>query len=289
MDIKPLVSVLMTAYNRERYIREAIESVLSSTYANFELIIVDDGSSDNTLDIANDYGKKDNRIRVYANERNLGDYPNRNKAASYARGKYLKYVDSDDMIVPETIEIMVDGMERHPEAAIGLASRERFDVKTDYVMLHPLETYRDHFYRTGLLSVSPTFSIIRTDVFVKEHGFWELRNVSDNEFWLRIAGKSPILKFSEGLIVWREHDQQEFRLAPEAYLENNFKILSDKLRDPRCPLTRKEATLILEKEKRSISRELIKHMLKSLNPVKTYKFCKKQDIRFKDLISGLIS
>ena len=92
----PLVSVLMTSYNREKYIGLAIESVLNSTYQNWELIICDDCSSDGTVEIAKSFAKKDARIRVYINERNLGDYPNRNRAAQYAVGTYLKYVDADD-------------------------------------------------------------------------------------------------------------------------------------------------------------------------------------------------
>src|SRR5260370_37746092 len=94
---KPLVSVLMTAYNREKYIAQAIESVLASTYTNFELIIVDDRSTDYSVEIARGYERKDKRVRVHVNEKNLGDYPNRNKAASYAVGKYIRYLDSDDV------------------------------------------------------------------------------------------------------------------------------------------------------------------------------------------------
>ncbi|MBK8712927.1 MAG: glycosyltransferase family 2 protein [Niastella sp.] len=97
----PLVSVLMTAYNRQQFIAEAIESVLASTYQNWELIIVDDGSKDDTVAVTKSYAEKDNRIHVYVNEKNLGDYPNRNKAAFYANGKYLKYLDSDDLIMKE--------------------------------------------------------------------------------------------------------------------------------------------------------------------------------------------
>ncbi|MBN2572301.1 MAG: glycosyltransferase family 2 protein, partial [Ignavibacteriales bacterium] len=82
----PLVSVLMTVYNREKYISEAIESVIKSTFKNWELIIVDDQSKDNSFEIAKCYENKDERIRVFINDKNLGDYPNRNKAASYARG-----------------------------------------------------------------------------------------------------------------------------------------------------------------------------------------------------------
>src|SRR5687768_8103613 len=101
----------MTVFNRENYLKEAIESVLDSTFTNFELIIVDDCSTDNSVAIAKKYAANDQRIRVYVNEQNLGDYPNRNKAAGYATGKYLKYVDSDDKIFPHTLEVMINGME----------------------------------------------------------------------------------------------------------------------------------------------------------------------------------
>src|SRR3954447_2239406 len=108
MGANPLVSILMTAFNREKYIGEAIQSVLDSSYTNLELIIVDDNSTDRTVEIARSYQKKDVRIKVFINERQLGDYPNRNKAASYATGKYIKYVDSDDYIYPRGLEMMVE-------------------------------------------------------------------------------------------------------------------------------------------------------------------------------------
>src|SRR6187200_3447154 len=116
----PLVSVLMTSFNREKYIAEAIQSVLDSEYRNFELIIVDDASKDKTIEIARSFERTDNRIKVSQNSKNLGDYPNRNKAASLASGKYLKYVDSDDKINKNCLSVMVAGMEKFPEAALGL-------------------------------------------------------------------------------------------------------------------------------------------------------------------------
>ena len=125
----PLVSVLMTAYNRANYIALAIQSVLNSTYTNFELIIVDDRSSDNTLEIAKQFGITDDRIKIYSNEINLGDYPNRNKAAGYASGKYLKYVDADDYIYPFGLEILVTSMENFPDAAWGLCSIQQHQFK----------------------------------------------------------------------------------------------------------------------------------------------------------------
>src|SRR6186713_1635409 len=106
-DAQPLVSVLMTSYNREKYISDAIESVLASTYVNFEVIVVDDCSKDRTVELARSYAERDSRIKIYENEKNLGDYPNRNRAATYAKGKYLKYIDADDYIYPWGLELLI--------------------------------------------------------------------------------------------------------------------------------------------------------------------------------------
>ena len=113
----PIASILTTVYNREKYIAACIDSVLASSYQDWELIIVDDVSTDASVAIAQSYEQKDPRIKVYVNEKNLGDYPNRNKAASYAKGKYLKYLDADDIIYPHGLEVMVHTMEQFPEAA----------------------------------------------------------------------------------------------------------------------------------------------------------------------------
>ena len=79
------VSILTTVYNRDKYLSACIESVLANSYQDWELIIVDDVSSDASVVIARAYEQKDARIKVYVNDKNLGDYPNRNKAASYAK------------------------------------------------------------------------------------------------------------------------------------------------------------------------------------------------------------
>ncbi len=97
----------MTAYNRQKYIAEAIESVLSSSFTNFELLIFDDGSTDNTIQITESYVKRDKRIQLFQNPVNLGDYPNRNAAAAKAKGKYIKYLDSDDYFLEGGLEYCV--------------------------------------------------------------------------------------------------------------------------------------------------------------------------------------
>ena len=118
----PIVSVLMTAYNRERYIAAAIDSVLGQTFEDFELIVSDDASSDRTVAIADAYARRDPRIRVTVNPRNLGDYPNRRQAASLARGEFLNYHDSDDIMYPHCLAVMIDAIKSAPTAAFALSA-----------------------------------------------------------------------------------------------------------------------------------------------------------------------
>ena len=129
MSLPPIVSILTTVYNREKYLAACIDSVLASSYQDWELIIVDDVSTDTSVAIAKSYEQKDARIKVYVNAKNLGDYPNRNKAASYAKGKYLKYLDADDVIYPHGLEVMVHTMEQFPEAGLGISQKVAEDIK----------------------------------------------------------------------------------------------------------------------------------------------------------------
>ena len=207
---QPLVSVLMTVYNREEFISDAIESILNSTYDNFELIIVDDRSTDKSFQIAKSYQEKDNRIKLYINENNLGDYPNRNQAAAHATGKYLKYVDADDMIYPYGLEILVYYMEQFPEVAYGLCSLEQ-DIKKIYPLkLSAKETYQRHYLQgISVFHKAPLSSIILRSVFEKEGGFSNVRHFGDSDFWHRLSQKYPVLLMPHGIAWYRKSDGQE--------------------------------------------------------------------------------
>ncbi len=251
---KPIVSVLMTAYNREKYIGEAIESVLASIFQDFELIIVDDCSLDKTVDIAKSYEAKDSRIKVYINESNLGDYPNRNKAASYAKGKYLKYLDSDDAMSNNCLKVMVGEMEKHPDCAFGISSRSLTNVTVHY----PNTAYRTHFFERGILDLSPSLTIIKKDIFENEKGFLELRCVSDTEFFMRIALKYPLLEMQMNLVNWRQHPDQEIIKGKDEYLMYSLNLLIEKLN--LSSLRKKDQIKIINREKKSLVRNLIKNI-----------------------------
>lgn len=125
----PLVSVVMPVYNREDLVGRAIESILSQTYPNFEFIIIDDGSTDKTMEIVQSYAQKDNRIVVLKNEMNKGIPTTRNRGHAAARGKYIAVMDSDDVALPERLEIQTWMMEQHPEWAFSTSRKWTLDDK----------------------------------------------------------------------------------------------------------------------------------------------------------------
>jgi len=242
----PLVSVLMTSFNRENYIAEAIQSVLNSTYPHWELIIVDDGSTDQTLKIAHGFAAKDSRIHVYANEKNLGDYPNRNKAAGYAKGEYLKYVDSDDLIYPFGLASMVYFMEQYPEAGYGLGQLPANNERPYPILLSPAAAYEYNYFRNPIFIKSPLSAIIRKSIFIDSGGFPIQRMTSDYEMWHRLSLKYPVLLMPQGLVWYRKHGDQEVKIKDE-YTFQYLKISYRYLLNDACPLNENKKKALFKK------------------------------------------
>lgn len=253
------VSILTTVFNRENYLAACIESVLASNYNDWELIIVDDQSTDHSLAIAQRFAAKDKRIKVYLNEYNLGDYPNRNKAASYATGKYIKYLDADDLIYPHGLEIMVHTMEQFPEAALGISQEVAEDFKPYPFLMHPQETFRREFLQRGVLGSGPTGTIIKRQVFEAIGGFTGTRYIGDTELWYKLALQHPVVKIAPGLIYWRQHDGQEIKkgIADFFYLENSFKHKRAILNMEDLPLTKSEKLNALKRLNNRFSKNIL--------------------------------
>jgi glycosyltransferase involved in cell wall biosynthesis len=276
MAASPIVSILTTVYNREKYIAACIDSVLASSYQNWELIIVDDVSSDASVAIARAYEQKDARIKVYVNEKNLGDYPNRNKAASYAKGKYLKYLDADDIIYPHGLEIMVHTMEQFPEAALGISQKVAEDIKPYPFVMQPKETFTREFLMRGVLGLGPTGTIIRRDVFETLGGFTGTRYIGDTEMWYKIALTYPVVKMQDELIFWRQHDDQEITKGQESffYLENSYLHCIKTLNNPKIPLSSKEIKLAKKNIHKRFAKNIFRLVLINKKPKKAYQIMK---------------
>jgi glycosyltransferase involved in cell wall biosynthesis len=269
---QPLVSILMAAYNQEKFIGEAIESVLASTYKNFELIIVDDCSPDNTYQVAEEYAKKDHRIRLYKNENNLGDYPNRNKVASYAKGKYLKYIDGDDAIYYWGLQVVVEMMERFPEASYGLDSLIQDDYKMFPYVLSPKATYEAVYVRRmGLFSKAPTSAIIKRNIFEAEGGFLPLKYSGDFEMWHRLSVNHSVLVMPDGIVWSRIHEASEVSKLRKNIQAMNYQYLMIQrsfISMIQCPLDTNLKNQLLKKiaisQIKIMIRLLIKTKLKDL-------------------------
>jgi glycosyltransferase involved in cell wall biosynthesis len=283
------VSVLMTVYNREDYLALAIESVLASTYHNFELIIVDDCSKDRSVEIAESYALKDDRISIYKNEKNLGDYGNRNKAAGLAKGKYLKYLDSDDYIYSFSLGYMVECMEKYSMAAYGFSHRKfQLDDKHFPVNFSPNEAYKEHFFRNGFFYASPGSSIIRKDIFDAAGKFSGKRYVGDYELWLKLSAKYDCIVFQPGLIWWRIHEGQEFDLGQKDgnYILANYQCVQHALLQQTPPLSAAEKDRAMASQKALLCRKLLKKFSRdSKTCLRIYKAC---DLTVADMLTALV-
>jgi glycosyltransferase involved in cell wall biosynthesis len=251
----------MTAYNREKYIAEAIESVLNSSYHHFELIIVDDGSTDKTIAIAKNYAREDSRVFVYENAINLGDYPNRNKAASYAKGKYLKYVDADDYIYSTGLEVLVQMMEKFPGAGWGLCSLEQYIKKPFPFELNPREAYEYNYLGPGLFHKAPLSSIIKREVFESEGGFSSMRMSGDFEMWHRLGQQYNVVLMPGGVVWYREHDSQEINNYSKFALSYE-QVRTKYLKDEKCPLDKTVVKEIVSSNKKKLRTQFLSNLLR---------------------------
>jgi len=259
-----LVSILMTAYNREKYLAEAIESVLASTYSNFELIIVDDCSTDRTVDIAKGYAKNDERIKLYENEQNLGQFRNRNLAAEYAKGMYLKYLDSDDLLYPYGLEMLVAMMEEFPEAGYGLCSLDQDDERIFPYALGPKEAYERHFCKKELLfHKAPLSSIIRKDVFDKVGGFTNPNGEGDYEMWLNLSTIYSVVLMPGGIAWYRVHNEQiDVYRRNDPFIRFRYFLVTLKYLNSDCPLSKEDTQKIFEETHNGMVKFIFRYFFK---------------------------
>lgn len=284
----PLVSILITSFNRANYIQAAIESALQQTYPHFEIIIVDNCSTDGTKEILEEY-RGHEKVRIYLNDTNIGQFPNRNKAAQLAKGKYLKYLDSDDLLYPYSLDVMVRAMEQLPVAGLGIC----YEIKNGSPLSFPFElkpenSIRLHFEK-GLLFPGPGSIIYKRTVFEEFNGFEDYGLPSDNFLTLKIASRYKVAALPCDLYWWRRHEMQEFNHMSEntvvqiQYYQINKQILEAK----ECPVSKTEAQYFLLCHKSRLCRWVIKYLLKGEFAKGGY-ILRNSDISLKDFLISLL-
>ncbi|OFW43698.1 MAG: hypothetical protein A3J29_14595 [Acidobacteria bacterium RIFCSPLOWO2_12_FULL_67_14b] len=206
----PAVSVLVTAYNREKYIAASLESVLAQQFTDFEVIVTDNQSTDRTVEVARTFEHRDSRVRVVVNDRNLGQFGNRNHAATLARGTYLKYHDSDDLMYPHCLSVMVPLLEAEPRAGFALSPGASWPGGPAPMLSTPRQSYQREFLGYGMFNCGPACALFRREVFAELGGFDDAGVPSDFLFWLRACARTPVLLVPSDLFWYRVHPGQEF-------------------------------------------------------------------------------
>lgn len=208
MKNKPFVSVIMPVYNAKKYVGEAIESILDQTYKNFECIIVDDASTDETPTILESYRKKDARITVVRNERNKGVTKSLNNALRFARGKYIARMDADDWSYPERLQLQVNLMERQSDVVVSGSFIEVCDsnLQIKYLRKYQLNdtNIRKHVFRYSPFAHPAT--IWRADVFKKEKYDERIATCQDYELYFRVGKYGKFMNIGRPLLKLRIHD-----------------------------------------------------------------------------------
>lgn len=202
----PEISVVIPVYNVEKYLKQCIDSVVNQTFKDIEIICIDDGSSDSSLDILNEYAKKDDRFKILTQE-NKGPSYTRNRGIDTARGKYLYFMDSDDYIEPESLEELYDIAETNSTDCI-IFKMINFDDETGekytteyYEMEFLSELVGDNVFSHSdikgeiyLIAVSPQGKFFNLD-FIRNIKFPEDVIFEDNVFFLEVLLKAERLYF----------------------------------------------------------------------------------------------
>jgi glycosyltransferase involved in cell wall biosynthesis len=221
MSIK--LSVIMPVYNGESFLKETIESVLNQTFTDFEFIIIDDGSTDKTSEILNEYAKKDNRIRIFRNEQNKRIVYCLNKGLDNASARIIARMDCDDICMPDRFEKQYKFLISNPDIVL-VGSQVEFvniDGKLLYKSLFPTDDYnirKELFLKKNV--------IIHPSVMFKWDGELYYREFAypaeDYDMWLRMAQKGRVAILNDYLL--------KVRLNPEGTTFSK-KILQDKTVD----------------------------------------------------------
>ena len=207
----PAVTVLMSCYNAERWVTDAIESVLSQTFTDYEFCIIDDGSSDNTLDIVRKYEALDRRIIVLAKS-NSGLADSLNIGISQARGDWIARLDADDMCEPDRIESQVVFVRNHPEVVLLGTGCLEIDSYGHVLKTHRYPTgatrLRRHLERR--MRFFPHSSALYRTAIVHSLGGYRvnIRRSQDKDLWLRLSEVGRLACLNKPLVRIRKHIDQ---------------------------------------------------------------------------------
>jgi glycosyltransferase involved in cell wall biosynthesis len=228
----PKVTVFIPVYNREQYVGKAIESILAQTFSDFEILLVDDGSTDHSVDTIRAYS--DPRIRLACNEKNLGIPKTRNKGVTLARGQYMAMLDSDDRAHPERLEKQIAFLDTHPDyAQVGSWCRMMDDQGgiLNKIKRQPVSSDDIHAQFLFRCAMSNRSIMARTAI-LQEYGYRnDYPRCQDYELHVRLAKHYKLGNLPECLVYGRIHPQQITEQTPGLGDAKKHEIIGSQLQE----------------------------------------------------------
>ena len=219
MKEKVEISIIMGIYNCEKYLKESLDSLINQTFKNWELIMCDDGSTDNTYNIAKKYEEEfPEKIKLIRNEKNLGLNATLNKCLELAKGKYIARQDGDDISLPNRLEKEYVFLEKNPQYALVSAKMSYFDENGEWGELNIKKIpNKDDFVKGSPFAHAPV--LIRKEVLEAVNGYTvdeKLLRVEDYHLWFKIYAKGYI-GYNIDEVLYKMRDDKD------AYKRRNLK------------------------------------------------------------------
>lgn len=279
------VTIITITYNSSKYVRQAIESVLAQSYTNFEYLISDDCSSDNTWEIIQEY--RDPRIKAWKNSSNLGEYPNRNFTLSKAKGEYIIWIDGDDILYPHGLEFMVKMLDAFPDSAMACA-RPAWDNMIYPYELSPKEAMRFELLGSPVLVNGFPDTLFRTKILKDKNGFPTNVISGDTHSKRLIACNNNILLISQQVSWWRKTPgQASSKLETLSGIINTFKSSLAIINNNSFPLDQEEKDLAILILKESLVKVLMRKLLFKGNLISFTKMILNEKITIKTIINSV--
>ncbi len=280
----PKVSVIIPAYNMARYTVEAIKSVLNQTFKDYEIVVVDDGSTDNTKELLQPYIESHQITYIY--KENGGACSARNVGIRVSRGEYIAFLDCDDLWLPKKLEISIDLLDSHPEIGFVYSRAIIIDKKGDNLWFSKERCYSGEnaleklIFRNFIRSSSP---VVRKECFKKVGLFDEtIFHPADRDMWLRISEYFPIKYINIPLIKYRVGEWSYFERNIELAKAESLKVLEKTFERHKFPKRVKGRAIayIYLNSSLAYSRklELQKAKKEILTALRIYPFCVKSYI-----------
>jgi glycosyltransferase involved in cell wall biosynthesis len=230
------------------------------------------------------YIEKDPRVRVFLNEKNLGDYPNRNRAASYSKGMFIMFCDSDDTLEKEGVKMCVESMLKHSKSKFGIYWVYE---KVEPFSRTPFQSAKKNFFGEPFLGMGPGGTIINREYFISIGGFpVKYGPANDMYYNLKAICYTDVLLLPFKFSNYRIHENQE-RNNIEKYLLNNYLYFKDALNELPIQLSHNDINWLLKKNKRRFLFNTLKYFFSTFKFKEVKRIYKLSEFKLNDVVIAI--